>query len=391
MYLGFADFSLTGIIVYTLIMTHVTIASVTIYLHRYSAHRALELHPIVQHFFRFWLWLTTGMVTKVWTAVHRKHHAHCETNLDPHSPQTRGIRTVLLEGAELYKTEGSNQETLDQYGRGTPEDWIERNIYTPHDRAGIVVMLFINLALFGPLGLTVWAVQMLWIPFFAAGVINGIGHYWGYRNFDCNDASRNIMPLGLLIGGEELHNNHHTYPNSAKLSVKRWEFDIGWLYIKVLCALKLARVLRKAPSAYRVFDKNTLDSETLSVLLMNKFQILSDYWRQVIEPTIALEKKRASDESKSLLAKVKLMLKRENMHANNPQLRERIEQMLTEFQTIATAYKFKKQLQAIAERTSANKDELIASLTEWCRQAERTGIEALEEFSFRLRQYVPAT
>lgn len=290
--LGLLPFSLLEIILFTLITTHITIASVTIYLHRYSAHRALDLHPAVQHFFRFWLWLTTGMVTKEWTAIHRKHHAHCESDRDPHSPQQKGIRKVLLEGAELYRQESLNAETLEQYGKGTPDDWLERNLYSRHDKLGVSLLLIANVLCFGPLGLTVWAVQMLWIPLLAAGVINGIGHYWGYRNFDCNDASRNILPLGLLIGGEELHNNHHTYPNSAKLSVKKWEFDIGWMYIKILSLLNLATVKRLAPVTTRISDKNTLDTETLRALLLNRFQIMSDYCRHVIEPTIAQEKEK---------------------------------------------------------------------------------------------------
>lgn len=396
--LGLLPFSLGEIVLYTLVLTHITIISVTIYLHRYSAHRALTLHPAAQHFFRFWLWLTTGMVTREWTAIHRKHHARCETEADPHSPQKKGIRKVLLEGAELYRKESQNEETLTQFGKGTPSDWLETNLYGKHDKLGVSMLLVLNLLFFGPIGLTVWAIQMLWIPLLAAGVINGIGHYWGYRNFDCNDASRNISPVGLLIGGEELHNNHHTYPNSAKLSVKRWEFDIGWGYIKLLTTLGLARVKRVAPVTKRISHKNTLDTDTLRALLMNRFQILSDYGRHVIEPTIAQEKRNATPESKPLLAKARALLSRENalnhsQHANNRydsqhnDVRERLERLLVEFQTVAIAYQFKLQLQAIAERTSASKAELMTSLAEWCKQAERTGIQALEEFAARLKQY----
>lgn len=395
--LGLLPFSLFEMVLYTLLVTHITIISVTVYLHRYSAHRALNLHPVVQHFFRFWLWFTTGMVTREWTAIHRKHHARCETEADPHSPQQKGIRKVLLEGAELYRKESRNQETLAQFGKGTPEDWIENNLYARHDKLGVSILLVLNVLFFGPIGLTIWAVQMLWIPLLAAGVINGIGHYWGYRNFDCNDASRNILPLGLLIGGEELHNNHHTYPNSAKLSVKRWEFDIGWMYIKLLSALKLAEVKRLAPVTKRISDKDTLDTDTLRALLMNRFQILSDYCRHVIEPTIALEKRTASPEAKTLLAKAKALLSRENALNNSRpndsqscEVRERLERLLVEFQTVAITYQFKLKLQAIAERTSANKAELMTSLSDWCKQAEMTGIKALEEFSARLKQYTLA-
>ena len=237
------------IVLFTLVVTHVTIAAVTIFLHRSQAHRALDLHPVVSHFFRFWLWLTTGMVTKEWVAIHRKHHAKCETEEDPHSPVTRGIKTVLLTGSELYRAEAKVGETLKKYGHGTPDDWIERHLYSRFSWQGVALMLIVNLLLFGAVGATVWAVQMLWIPIHAAGIINGIGHFWGYRNFEAADASTNISPWGILIGGEELHNNHHTYPNSAKLSVKKWEFDMGWAWIKLFGFLRLAKVQRVAPIA----------------------------------------------------------------------------------------------------------------------------------------------
>ncbi|MBN9115828.1 MAG: fatty acid desaturase, partial [Pandoraea sp.] len=239
---GLLDWSGWKITLFTLIVTHVTIAGVTIYLHRCQAHRALDVHPIVAHFFRFWLWMTTGMVTSEWAAIHRKHHAKCETPEDPHSPQTRGLWKVLAEGAELYRAEAKNEETLRKFSHGTPNDWIENHLYKRYPILGVSFMMIIDIALFGAVGLTVWAVQMVWIPFWAAGVVNGLGHYWGYRNFNCADASTNLLPWGIIIGGEELHNNHHTYATSAKLSNKWYEFDIGWLYICVLSALGLAKV-----------------------------------------------------------------------------------------------------------------------------------------------------
>jgi stearoyl-CoA desaturase (delta-9 desaturase) len=241
------------VLIFTLVVTHITIASVTIFLHRTQAHRAMELGPIPSHFFRFWLWLTTGMVTKEWVAIHRKHHAKCETPDDPHSPQTRGIETVFWQGAELYRAEAKNKETLAKFSHGTPDDWIERNLYTRFSWQGVALMLIINVTLFGALGATVWAVQMLWIPVTAAGIINGIGHYWGYRNFEAPDASTNISPWGLIIGGEELHNNHHTYPTSAKFSVKRYEFDLGWAYIRAMQAIGWARV-KKVPPKLQLGD-----------------------------------------------------------------------------------------------------------------------------------------
>src|SRR5512147_2046068 len=239
LYKGLLDASFGTMVLYTLVMTHITIVSVTLYLHRYSAHRALELNGALKHFFRFWLWLTTGMLTKEWTAVHRKHHVDCETEEDPHSPQIFGLKKVLWQGAELYGVTAAKSQVLDRFGKGTPDDWIERNLYSKFKISGVGAMMVIDLMLFGVGGLTIWAIQMMWIPFWAAGVVNGIGHYWGYRNFECPDAARNLVPWGILIGGEELHNNHHTYPNSAKFSVKPWEFDLGWLYVTLLKAVGL--------------------------------------------------------------------------------------------------------------------------------------------------------
>jgi stearoyl-CoA desaturase (Delta-9 desaturase) len=275
---GFVDLPWWGYVVVTLILTHVTIAAVTIYLHRHQAHRGLELHPVPSHFFRFWLWLSTGMITKEWVAIHRKHHAKCETEEDPHSPQIFGINKVLWLGVVLYVKEGYNQETLDRYGHGTPDDWLERNVYSPHAKLGVVLMLLIDLMLFGiATGAIVWAVQMLWIPFWAAGVINGVGHFWGYRNFQPEDASRNIVPWGILIGGEELHNNHHAYASSAKLSNKWYEFDIGWMYIRILEMFGLAQVKKVAPRVRLDLAKQQCDAETLQAIITHRYDVLANY------------------------------------------------------------------------------------------------------------------
>ncbi len=274
---GLTGWGVGAIVLFTLAVTHVTIASVTIFLHRHQAHRALDLHPIASHFFRFWLWLTTSQVTKEWAAIHRKHHAKCETPEDPHSPQTRGIWKVLLQGAELYRAEAQNAETLSRYGHGTPDDWLERHVYTGRKNLGIFLMFLIDIALFGSLGLTVWAVQMMWIPVTAAGIINGLAHFRGYRNFEVEDASTNISPWGILIGGEELHNNHHTYPTSAKLSNKWYEFDIGWLYISVMSWVGLARVKKVAP-AMRVQATAEVDNKTLVNLTALRHEVMAKYW-----------------------------------------------------------------------------------------------------------------
>src|SRR6476620_1112781 len=278
---GLWDLSWWEVLLYTLATTHITIAAVTIFLHRAQAHRAMDLHAIPSHFFRFWLWLGTGMVTKEWVAIHRKHHAKCETVEDPHSPQTRGIDTVFWKGAELYRAEAKNKETIAKFGHGTPNDWIERNLYTRYSWQGVGLMLIIDVALFGALGLTVWAVQMLWIPITAAGIINGIGHYWGYRNYDCTDAATNVFPWGILIGGEELHNNHHTFATSAKLSSKWYEFDIGWLYIRILESLGLAKVKKIAPAPKLDRGKLTCDLQTLQAVITHRYDVLARFTRSL--------------------------------------------------------------------------------------------------------------
>jgi stearoyl-CoA desaturase (delta-9 desaturase) len=229
-------------IIYTLVMVQITIACVTLYLHRSQAHRAVQFHPAVAHFMRFWLWLTTGMVTKEWVAVHRKHHQASDTEADPHSPKIYGIWRVLFGGVGLYIKAAKNKILVQELGMGTPNDWIEEKLYTPHSRLGILIMLIIDLALFGPVGFVVWGVQMLWIPFWAAGVINGLSHWWGYRNTNTKDTSRNLWPWAVWIGGEELHNNHHANGASAKFKQRWWEIDIGWMYIRILQFFRLAKV-----------------------------------------------------------------------------------------------------------------------------------------------------
>ncbi|HEV7392016.1 MAG TPA: fatty acid desaturase, partial [Burkholderiales bacterium] len=375
-----------GYVVYTLVMTHVTIAGVTIYLHRHQAHRALDLHPLPSHFFRFWLWLTTGMVTKEWAAIHRKHHAKCETAEDPHSPQIYGIKKVLWEGAELYRKESLNKETLERYGHGTPDDWIERKLYSRFTVLGISLLLIINFALFGFIGVTIWAVQMVWIPLTAAGVINGIGHYWGYRTFQPADASRNIVPWGILIGGEELHNNHHAYGTSARLSNRWYEFDIGWLYIKCLQTLGLADVKKIAPRLKLDTAKTHCDLATLQAVVTHRYEVLAKYAKS-LRTTCAGEMRalRASAVSVDLRA-----LKRW-LHIDTstlPQVeREQRERVLKASSRLATVYTMRDELAALWQRSTASKEQLVHQLEDWCRRAEASGIEALQTFSRRLRCY----
>ncbi|MAD01462.1 acyl-CoA desaturase [Pseudomonas abyssi] len=385
-YNGLLDMSVWQLIAITLVLTHVTIVSVTVYLHRYSAHRSLELHPALKHFFRFWLWLTTSMNTREWTAIHRKHHAKCETPDDPHSPVHKGLGTVLRKGAELYMEEAKNEETLRIYGKNCPDDWIERNLYSRFPIAGVTLMALIDLALFGVLGITVWAVQMMWIPVLAAGVINGLGHALGYRNFECRDAATNILPWGILIGGEELHNNHHTYPNSAKLSVKKWEFDMGWLWIRLFSLVGLAEVRRTAPIAHRVEGKQTLDMDTAMAILNNRFQIMAQYRKLVIKPAVRSELARMDESVRHLFRRAKRLLSRETSLLDDRH-QARIQTMLEHSQALKVIYEKRLALQQIWGRTSANSHEMLQALKDWCNQAEESGIKALQEFADSLRTY----
>ena len=386
MYSGLFDLSFWGFVAVTLGLTHITIAAVTIYLHRYSAHRGLDLHPIVSHFFRFWLWITTGMETKQWTAVHRKHHARCETDEDPHSPQIMGLNKIMWEGADLYKLESVKPETLEKFGQGTPDDWIERNVYTGHSVAGIASMLVINFVLFGFIGITIWAIQMMWIPIFAAGIINGVGHFWGYRNFQADDASRNILPWGILIGGEELHNNHHAYPSSARLSNKWWEFDIGWMYIRLLEIAGLAHVKKVAPKLL-VGNDAVCDLETLQAIVLSRYEVLTKYARS-LQQTCAEEiaRLRAAHAVNVDRKSVRRLLDSDARKLSAFD-RERVKEMLSNSKKLETVYSMREDLTALWQRSSATKEQLVHELEDWCRRAEASGIDALQEFSLRLRRY----
>ncbi|HEX3122841.1 MAG TPA: fatty acid desaturase, partial [Rhodanobacteraceae bacterium] len=283
---GFSHASWLAKGVYFLIVTQLTIFSVTLYLHRSQAHRGVDFHPALAHFFRFWSWISTGMVTKEWVAIHRKHHAKCETEEDPHSPKVFGIKTVVLQGVDLYRVASHDKSTMEKYGIGTPSDWLERNLYGKHEYWGPTLMFIINIALFGIQGVAISALQMIWIPFWAAGIVNGLGHWWGYRNFETTDMSTNLTPWGFFIGGEELHNNHHAFPSSSKFALRKFEFDIGWAVIRGFEKLGLAKVLRVAPSLDIRPNVQLPDTETLKALLSHRFQVMTDYFRGVITPTL---------------------------------------------------------------------------------------------------------
>jgi len=386
---GILQFPWWGHVAVALALTHVTIASVTIFLHRSQAHRGLDLHPIVSHFFRFWLWLTTGMVTKEWVAIHRKHHAKVETPDDPHSPQTRGIKTVLLRGAELYRDEAKNTETLAKYGHGTPDDWIERNLYTRFSWQGVGVMLVVDLLLFGPIGATIWAVQMLWIPVTAAGIINGIGHYWGYRNFACVDASTNIVPWGIVIGGEELHNNHHAYGSSAKLSSRWFEFDIGWMYIRILEMLKLATVRKIAPQIRFDRSKAVADLGTLQAIITHRYAVATSYAKSVktaCAAEIAALRARHGHVDLPSLRRIKRWLASDETALPEPE-RARLAQALEKSTVLQQIYHMRQELAALWSRSTDSSEQLLARLQDWCRRAETSGIAPLEQFSLQLKRY----
>jgi stearoyl-CoA desaturase (delta-9 desaturase) len=387
MYTGLFDLPWWGYVVVALALTHVTIVSVTVFLHRHQAHRALELHPLPSHFFRFWLWLTTGMVTKEWAAIHRKHHAKCETADDPHSPQMRGLRKVLWEGAELYRAEAKNAETLQRYGHGTPDDWLERNVYR-NSILGVAIMLIIDLVAFGPLGLTIWAVQMAWIPFWAAGVVNGVGHFWGYRNYDCDDASHNLLPWGILIGGEELHNNHHSFATSAKLSAKWYEFDIGWMYIRLLELLGLAKVKKTIPRPRFGEAKPVPDLDTLQAIVTHRYDVMTRYVRSL--RAVFVDEARRLREAHGLELSARRLrrwvLGGESQGLDDTQLRQ-LEQAVDQSPALRTVMAMRDELAALWSRSNASRDQLLEQLQDWVARAERSGIRQLQEFSMRLRSY----
>ena len=387
---GLLDAAWWQVLVYALVATHLTILGVTIYLHRCQAHRGLDLHPIISHFFRFWLWLTTGMVTKEWVAIHRKHHARCERDGDPHSPMVFGIGKVFFEGAELYRSEAKVDETMQKFGHGTPDDWLERNLYSRFSWQGAALTLIINFLAFGAIGVTVWAVQMIWIPFWAAGVVNGVGHFWGYRNYASPDASRNVFPWGIIIGGEELHNNHHAYASSAKFSSKWYEFDIGWGYIRTFEILGLAKVKKVAPKLRLNEGKPVVDLETLQAVITHRYEIMARY--------ADLLKHAAHDEIQRLKA-VKgseawhpLKRAREWLHrADDESLpvsdRTELATVLADHHSLATLVQMRRELSLIWERSSATSEQLLKDLQDWCNRAQQSGIARLEEFSARLRSY----
>lgn len=386
---GLVDTTWWQVVLYTLVATHITIAAVTIFLHRSQAHRSLDLHHIPSHFFRLWLWLTTGMVTKEWVAIHRKHHAKCETEDDPHSPQVLGIKTVLLTGSELYRKEATNQETLAKFGHGTPDDWMERNLYSRFSWQGVGVTLIVNLMLFGALGAAVWAVQMLWIPITAAGIINGLGHWWGYRNFEASDASTNISPWGVLIGGEELHNNHHTYPTSAKLSVKPYEFDIGWAYIRAMEIVGWAKVRKVPPKLALGETKPIADSKTLEAIIANRYEVMAKYAKH-LRQACAVELARLKAEGAQNTSRwTDMRLAKRWLHRDDDKIPQGVKAQIANACAnnagLTKLVAMREELRSLWTRTNVSAEQLVSDLQAWCRKAEESGVAALQDFALKLR------
>lgn len=383
---GVLGLSFWGYVAVALVTVHITIMGVTLYLHRDQAHRGLDLHPVIRHFFRFWVWMNTGIITKEWVAVHRKHHARCETPEDPHSPKNVGLRKVVLEGSELYQDEARNRDTQEQFGRGTPDDWVERNLYSRFRNLGLILLVVLDLVLFGVPGIILIAVQMVAIPFLAAGIINGVGHHTGYRNYDTPDASTNIVPWGVVCGGEELHNNHHAFPSSARFSMRPWEFDIGWFYVRIWSALGLAKVKKVAPRARVVPGERQIDLDTLRAVIVARMHVLRDYRRKVTLPVLKNELRRATNGGDALLRKAKRLLNRPAVLLDD-RARAGLREVLERNQKLKTVHEFRERLQTLWSGAAVNNERLLAQLREWCTQAEASGIKVLQDFAHALRGY----
>ncbi|CAN5217503.1 fatty acid desaturase [soil metagenome] len=398
MYPGFVDWALAGIsqasywqmaLVFA-VAAQLTMMSTTLYLHRSATHRGVDLHPVVSHFLRFWNWFTTAMVTKEWVAIHRKHHARCETAEDPHSPRFAGINKVLWQGVELYQEAAKDPELLEKYGKGTPDDWVERHLYAGRRNLGISILFVVNVTLFGLPGLAMWALQMALMPFSAAGVINGLGHWWGYRNFDTADTATNLTPWGLLIGGEELHNNHHAFPSSAKFALRKFEFDIGWAVLWTLQKLHLAKVLRVAPALDVRPNIAVPDTETLKAMMTHRWHVATDYFSTVLKPQL---KSQVKSEARALRLPrgLRRALRSDGRWLDDAR-RERMQGYIAARPQLVQLMEFRRRLLAIYEIRSAEAEARMDALKAWCREAEASGIEALQEFSLRLKGYalVPA-
>ena len=382
---GIVGFSIPLAVLYAAITTHITFIAITLYLHRHSAHRSLDLHPALCHFFRFFLWFTTGMVTKEWTAVHRKHHAKTETEQDPHSPVVYGLANIIRKGSEYYR-DGIDEETVRKYGKGTPDDWVERNVYSRFTWAGLATLAVIDLLLFGIIGVIVWAIQMIWTPFWAAGIVNGVGHAFGYRNFETQDASKNITPIGIIVCGEELHNNHHTYPNSARFSFKPWEFDLGWQYIRILSFLRLARPLHTGPVVEQVSGKSIIDMDTLWAVVNDRFSVMARYADSVVKPIVRSEKQDANGPIRRLLRGARRILCSHQLVLRDRDI-SKIDEITRHSPQLKIIYDLHEELNSIWAKRTGSGEELLSAFKKWCARAEATGVDVLRNFVAELKTY----
>ena len=384
---GLLQFGWWAMLLYLLVVTQITIFTVTLYLHRSQAHRGVDFHPVIAHFFRFWSWLTTSMITKEWAAIHRKHHAKCETEDDPHSPMHKGIHNVMWKGADMYREARLDRASIEQYGKGCPDDWIERNLYTRFATLGVVLLLIVSFVLFGAKGVAVWAIQMAWIPFWAAGVINGLGHWWGYRNFETTDTATNLTPWGVWVGGEELHNNHHAFPSSAKFALRRFEFDIGWAAIKLLQWLRMAKVLRVAPSLNLRPNINVPDAETMKALLAHRFQAMTDYQRNVLKPALREEAAAAGAKLRAMLPRKLRKGMVDDGRWLKPEAREQMREWIASRPRIQALIEHRNRLAEVLESRGHDAAERLKRLQAWCAEAEASGVRALQDYAVRLRGY----
>ncbi len=384
---GLLQFGWWQMLLYLLVVTQITIFTVTLYLHRSQAHRGVDFHPALAHFFRFWSWLTTSMITREWAAIHRKHHAKCETPEDPHSPMHKGIGNVLWKGGDMYREARNDRASIEYYGKGCPDDWIERRLYTAHADWGPILMLLVSIVLFGAKGVAAWAIQMAWIPFWAAGVINGLGHWWGYRNFETTDTATNLSPWGVWIGGEELHNNHHAFPSSARFSMRKWEFDIGWAAIKLLEKVRLAKVLRVAPTLNLRPNIAMPDADTLKALLAHRFQAMTDYQRNVLKPALREEAAAAGAKLRSMLPRPLRKGMVDDGRWLKPEARAQLEAWIAARPRIQALVDHRKRLSEVLEARGNDAAERLARLQAWCAEAEASGVRALQDYAARLRGY----
>jgi stearoyl-CoA desaturase (delta-9 desaturase) len=383
---GLADLSFWGYVIVTALWMHITMMGITLYFHRDQAHRSVDLHPLVRHFFRFWLWLSTGAPTKEWVAVHRKHHAHCEQEGDPHSPVLYGLKKVVLEGAELYMDEARKPETLEKYGKGTPDDWLERNVYSRFTYTGIGLLVVFDILMFGAPGIIMIAFQLATMPVAAAGVINGVCHAKGYRNFETNDASTNLWPIGLFFAGEELHNNHHAFPTSARFSMRPHEIDMGWLHLKLLTFLGLAKIRRVAAVPPLAAETRVPDLDSLRAVMINRMHVLRHYTNNVTLPVLRRELDHLGENTNSVVKAAKRLLAWQPDMLDEPS-RERLADLVERHPTFQTVLKYRNELKNIWEGANRSNERLLADFREWCARAEASGIQCLEEFVAYLKSY----